>query len=139
MKSFEIIDTTADIGIRAFGADLSEVFANAALGMFSIITDTIKIEARLEKRICVTAPDKEALLVAWLNELLFLFETEKWLFNRFEITQLTGLKIKARCFGEKADRSRNELKREIKSATYHRLKVEKQPEGGYIGEVILDI
>jgi SHS2 domain-containing protein len=139
MKSYEIIDTTADIGIRAFGADLPEVYINAALGMFSLITDIDTIKERLERDISITAPDRETLLAEWLNELIFLFDTEMLLFSRFEIAKLSASQIEARCFGEKADRTRHELKRGIKAATYHRLKVEKLKDGEYRGEVILDI
>jgi SHS2 domain-containing protein len=139
MNTFEIIDTTADIGIRAFGADWPEVYINVALGMFSLITDIETVEEKLEKDISITAPDRETLLVAWLNELVFLFDTEMLLFSRFEITQLNKSHIEVRCFGEKADRARHELKRGIKSATYHKLKVEKQKDGTYVGEVIFDI
>jgi SHS2 domain-containing protein len=139
MKNFEIIDTTADIGIRAFGADWRELYANAALGMLSLITDIESIQERLERDISVAAPDREGLLAAWLNELIFLFDTEMLLFNRFEIARLSRTQIKARCFGEKADRSRHELKRGIKSATYHKLKVKKQKDGEFWAEVIFDI
>ena len=139
MNKYEIIDTTADIGIRAFGADWPDVYANAAVGMFSLITDLETVKEKLERDISVTAPDREVLLAEWLNELIFLFDTEMLLFRRFEITKLSPSLIEARCFGEKVDRSRHELKRGIKSATYHRLKVEKVEEGKYLGEVILDI
>jgi len=139
MKNYEIIDTTADIGIRAFGADWPDVYANAALGMFSLITDLETVKEKLERDISVTAPDREVLLAEWLNELIFLFDTEMLLFRRFEITKLSSSLIEARCFGEKVDRSRHELKRGIKSATYHRIKVEKVKDGSYLGEVILDI
>ena len=139
MKTYEIIDTTADIGIRAFGSDLPEVYANAALGMFSLITDIDTIKEELEKDIIINAPDSAALLVEWLNELIFLFDTEMLLFKRFEIMMPDEFKILARCFGEKADRTRHELKRGIKSATYHRLKVEQKKDGGFQAEVILDI
>jgi SHS2 domain-containing protein len=139
LNKYEIIDTTADIGIRAFGADWPDVYANAAVGMFSLITDLETVKEKLERDISVTAPDRETLLAEWLNELIFLFDTEMLLFRRFEITKLSPSLIEARCFGEKVDRSRHELKRGIKSATYHRIKVEKVEDGSYLGEVILDI
>jgi SHS2 domain-containing protein len=139
MKNYEIIDTTADIGIRAFGPDLPAIYTNAALGMFNLIVDVETIQERLERAITVTASDKEGLLAEWLNEFLFLFDTELLLFKRFEITELSQILIRANCFGEKVDRSRHELKRGIKSATYHKLKVERQNDGSYLAEVIFDI
>jgi SHS2 domain-containing protein len=139
MKNYEIIDTTADIGIRAFGSDLPEVYTNAALGMFSLITNIETVEEKLERDIFVTAPDTGTLLANWLNELIFLFDTEMLLFSRFEIVMSGKCGFKARCFGEKVDKLRHELKRGIKSATYHKLKVEQHENGSYRGEVILDI
>lgn len=123
-KDFEIIDHTADIGLRAFGSDMAEAFVNAARGMFSLITDLDSIREIVYRDLNVKAPDKEVLLVEWLNELLYYFDTEQILFKRFDIASLTETEIQARCFGEKADRSRHILKMGIKSTTYHLLKVE---------------
>jgi SHS2 domain-containing protein len=139
MKNYEIIDTTADIGIRAFGAELSDVYTNAALGMFSLITDIDKIAERLSREVTVSAPDPETLLVVWLNELIFIFDTEMLLFSRFKIVELNKTHLKAHCSGEKVDLSRHKMKMGIKSATYHKLKVESLKEDGYQAEVILDI
>ncbi|MBN1189875.1 MAG: archease [Dehalococcoidales bacterium] len=138
-KDFELIGYTADVGIRATGTDLARAFCHAADGMFSLITDREKIEEAGSCDISVDASDRESLLVAWLNELVFLFETEQWLFKRYHIDELTENSLKARCYGEKIDKSRHDLKREIKSATYHRLKIEKMPDGGYEARVLLDI
>jgi len=139
MKNFEIIDTTADIGIRAFGSDWPSLYVNAAMGMLSLITDIEKIEERLTREISITAPDRETLLAGWLNELIYLFDAEMLLFCRYEIVKISKSQLKARCCGEKADLSRHEIKRGIKSATYHKLKVEKLEDGSYRTEVIFDI
>ena len=139
MKNFEIIDTTADIGIRAFGTDWSSLYANAAMGMLNLITNIEKIEGRLTREISITAPDRETLLAGWLNELIYLFDAEMLLFCRFEIVKISKSQLKARCYGEKADLSRHEIKRGIKSATYHKLKVEKMKDGSFKAEVIFDI
>ena len=138
-KDFEVIEHTADIGIRAFGIDLAGAFVNAARGMFSLITDLDKINEAIYRDVEVTAPDRETLLVEWLNELIFLFDTEQLLFKRFYIGALTETGLKARCYGEKVDKSRHELKRGIKSATYHMLKVEQKTDYEYRVEVLFDI
>jgi SHS2 domain-containing protein len=136
-KNFEIIDHTADIGLRAFGADLGEAFTNAARGLFSIITDLTPIREVTCRELKVSAPDREVLLVEWLNELLYYFDTEGLLFKRFEIISLTNTEIRAKCYGEKVDRSRHEIIRSIKSTTYHMLKVKKCD--GYQVQVLFDI
>jgi SHS2 domain-containing protein len=136
-NDFEIIDHTSDIGIRAFGTDLPEAFANAARGMFSLIVDPDSIRESLHRDINVKAPDKEVLLVEWLNELLYYFDTDGIIFKSFEVKSLTDTDIQARCYGEKADKSRHELKRGIKSTTYHMLKIEKKD--FYQLQVLFDI
>ena len=136
-KDFELIEHTADIGIRAYGISKPEAYANAARAMFSLITDPDKIREVTCREVNVNAPDREILAVEWLNELVYLFDTEQMLFKRFDITELTETELKARCYGEKADKSRHELKTGIKSATYHMLKVEQNDR--YQVQVLFDI
>jgi SHS2 domain-containing protein len=85
----------------------------------------------------LTAPDEEDLLVAWLNELIYLFDTENILFKRFEVTVLDN-RLKARVYGEKVDSSRHRLKTGVKGATYHMLGVSKGDSGCRV-QVIFDI
>jgi len=124
-KDFEIVDHTADVGIIAYGADISQAFANAARALFSLITELDDVEEILHRDIELTAPDQESLLVEWLNELICLFDVENILFKRFDITKLNNTQLKARSYGEKVDSSKHKLKTGVKAATYHMLKVEK--------------
>jgi SHS2 domain-containing protein len=138
-KDFELISYTADAGVRASGRDLPQAFANAARGMLSLIIDIEKVNEVIFRDVEVAAPDKETLLVEWLNELVFLFDTEMLLFKRFHIGTLTETLLKARCYGEKIDRSRHEIKRGVKSATYHDLKVEYLKDGSCQVQVLIDL
>ena len=137
-KPFEIIDHTADIGIVAFGADIKQVFANAALGLFTLMADTDDFKEDVERELKLSAEDVEVLLVEWLNELIYIFDVEHIFFKRFEVDEITSTQIKARCFGEKIKTSQHKLKREIKAATYHMLKINKE-DAGYKVQVIFDI
>lgn len=136
-RDYEIIEHTADVGIRAFGTDLAQAFANAARGMFSLITDLEGIRETLSRNVKASAADSELLLVEWLNELVYLFDVEQVIFRCFEVKLNKGNRIKAICYGEKVDRSRHEIKIGIKAATYHMLKVEKTDL--YQVQVLLDI
>ena len=136
-KDFEIINHTADIGIIAYGANLSQVFANAARALFSLITELDDVEEVISRDIKLTAPDQESLLVEWLNELIYLFDAEKIIFKRFDISKLNETQLKARSYGEKVDILRHKLKMGVKAATYHILKVEKG--NGYQAQVLFDI
>jgi SHS2 domain-containing protein len=140
MKRFEIVDHTADIGIIAYGHDLAEAFANSAYAMFSLIADLDGVAGETCRDINVQAPDREALLVSWLNELLYLFDVEHIIFSTFEITSLNQNNLKARVCGEKVNISRHRMKSAVKAATYHLLKVEKTAgENAFSVQVILDV
>ncbi len=137
-RPFEVIDHTADIGIVAYGSDIKGLFANAALGLFSLMLDLNTIGETVERALELSAEDTDILLVEWLNELIYIFDVEHTAFKRFEIDELTDNTIKARCFGEKIDPQKQKIRREIKAATYHMLQIEKQ-DSTYKVQVIFDI
>ena len=62
MKRFEFLPHTADVYIAAYGRTLEEAFANAALAMFEVMTDTSRVEPRVSKRVRVEGFDLESLL-----------------------------------------------------------------------------
>jgi SHS2 domain-containing protein len=126
MNRFELIDHTADIGLNAYGKDLPEAFANAAFGMFSIIADLDMVREVETRRVDVTADDLESLLFEWLNSLLYYFDVEMLLFNRFDIIEFGDTGLVADCRGEKFDSSRHQIKTGVKSATYHTLEVNRK-------------
>ena len=136
-KDFEIIEHTADAGIRAYGADLKEAFANAARGMFSLIIEPNEVEERSSIEVKVSASDMEGLLVEWLNELLYRFDVDYFLLKRCDLNYLSDVELQATCYGETVDKSRHHLKTGIKSATFHKLKIEDK--GGVQVQVFLDI
>ena len=136
-KDFETLEHTADTGIIAYGKDLKQAFANAARGLFSLITELESVNEVLERDIEVTAADRDSLLVAWLNELIYIFDTENTLFKRFDITRLSQHHLVARGYGERVDRARHKLKTGVKAATYYMLAVEQ--EYGWRLQVLFDI
>ena len=123
MKKFDVVEHTADTGIVAYGSDMPEAFANAAYGMFSLMADLRQVREETSRYIEAEASDVESLVVAWLNELLFMFDTERIIFRRFDILQVTNTRLKADAYGEKVDPSRHKLRGGVKAATYHTLKV----------------
>jgi SHS2 domain-containing protein len=137
-KAFEIIDHTADVGIIAYGADVEELFSNAALAMFSLITDPESVEEKLHLNLEVSSEDRDSLLVEWLNELIYLFDVKHILFNRFNIESLTHNELKATCYGEGFDPMKHKIKIGVKAATYHMLKLDKNSDGCK-AQIILDI
>ena len=116
---------------------MKEAFANAARGMFSLIVEPGSVCETAYRDVVVTAPDGEGLLVAWLNELIYLFDAESLLFSRFEIGEITDTRLRARVYGEPVDGSRHRLKMGIKAATYHMLEVAR--DDGSKVQVLFDI
>ena len=127
MKSYELIEHTADVGVKAYGKTLAEAFEHAAKGMFDIITDESIIDPVGQYDISLEAPDLEQLLVDWLSQLLFLNGAQNLVFGKFEVT-VTGNRLSAQVFGEKYDTKKHKMGVEIKAVTYHMLQVsEKDP------------
>ena len=137
-KAFEIIDHTADIGIIAYGTDVKELFSNAALALFSLITEPESVEEKLHLDLEVSSEDIDSLLVEWLNELIYLFDAKHILFSRFDIKSLTHNELKATCYGEGFDPMKHKIKIGVKAATYHMLKIDKNGDGCK-AQIILDI
>lgn len=126
MKKFKLIEHTADIGLVAYGRTLAEAYANAAYGLFSIITEPDTVNETESRRLVLSEDDPEALLFEWLNRLIYFFDVEMLLFKRFDITSFNGHELTATCYGEKYTSSRHQLKIGVKSATYHMLKVDRE-------------
>ncbi len=138
MARYEIIDHTADIGIKVYGKTLEELFSNAAYGMFDIIADLEGLKPSTSIKIELEAADAEELLVAWLDELIYNFYTKQIIFSEFKIESLSDTNIKAEAFGKHIGDKKSRLKTEIKAATYHGLKIEEKNKN-YEVQIIFDV
>lgn len=125
MKHYELIDHTADVGVKAYGKTVAEAFEHAAEAMFDIITDESMIDSIGEYDIQLEAPDLEQLLVDWLSKLLFLNDAENLVFGKFQVT-IDANRLSARVFGEKYNTKKHKMGVEIKAVTYHILQVNKK-------------
>jgi len=138
MKKYNLIDHTADIGIKAYGKSLSEAFENAAKGMFDIITDNSDIDSVGQYDIELSADDLEQLLVDFLSELLYLNSAKSLVFGFFKVDfDEKQKKLNAKIFGEKFDFSKHKIGTEIKAVTYHMLEIKKNKK--YSLQVLFDI
>lgn len=138
MNSYESIDHTADVGIRAFGKTLEELFRNAALGMFDIIADLQTVGTGESAKVHLEAEDVEGLYLLWHQELLFRSSVDGVVYKLFRFDEISETKLSATVDGEKFNPDRQVLKKEVKAITYHELKVKKTKEG-WVGEAIFDI
>ena len=83
---FEFVPHTADIAVRLRSRTLGALFEAAAAGFTEALTDLTSVTRATERRIDLAAPDLEQLLVDWLEELLFLFETQGFLPRETDVT-----------------------------------------------------
>ena len=134
----ETFDHTADLGLRVRAGDLNALFAEAGVGLFSMMIENPDAVRPVETQtVELTGTDREFLLFDWLRELLYRFDAEHWVFARFDVT-VRDDGLTATVHGEKLDRTRHHLSHEVKAITYHDLKVE--PDGDrWLAEVIVDI
>jgi len=137
-RAYEVFDHTADVGIHAFGRTLPELFIHAAQGMESLVVAPEQIRESVSREIAVEGHDIVSLLIAWLNELIILFDTEYLLFRTFEINAFTETSLKGRASGEPYDAQRHELSSAIKAVTWHEAAVE-PGDDGYKARIIFDI
>ena len=138
MKRYEIVDHTADIGIKAYGKDLKELFCNAAYGMFDIIADLEGMKPTTSVHIATKADNEEELLVNWLDDLIYNFYTKGIIFSEFDIKYIDSKHVEAEAKGKHVGENRSRLKAEIKAATYHDLKIE-EASSGYEVQIIFDV
>lgn len=138
MKTFETIDISGDAGIRAYGNTVEDVFVNAAIGMYSLITDLERIREEKEVPVKVESHSLDGLIVSWLNELVFLFDTFGFIGKKITIKTFGDNRVTAGVRGEDFDPERHERRLLIKAATYHQLSIAKE-EGLWVANVIFDI
>jgi SHS2 domain-containing protein len=122
MKHYELIEHTADVGVKAYGTTVAEAFKHAAEGMFDIITDESSIDPVGEYEIILEAPDLEQLLVDWLSKLLYLNDAQDLVFGKFEVA-ISGNHLSSYVYGEKYNKKKHRMGVEIKAVTYHMLQV----------------
>ena len=135
---YEVFEHTADVGLHAFGSTLPELFIHAAQGMESLMVPPEQVHVLTNREIVVEGHDVVSLLISWLNELIFLFDTEYLLFRQFEIEIFTETHLRGRASGEPYDAQRHTLSSAIKAVTWHEAAVE-QTKDGYKARIIFDI
>jgi len=141
-KRFEFLEHTADAYIAAYGKSLEEAFENAAYATFEVMTDVEEVKPEIEDSVEVEAHDEYALLYSWLEELMVRFETTGNLFSRFKISSIeqtaSGLKLKAKIWGEPFDPEKHPQRVGVKAITYHQMEIVKKPKAVTV-KFILDI
>ncbi len=140
MTDYELIDHTADLGIKVWATDHKDLFVKSAAAMFDVIAKPKKGKRKTAKETrisCGVKADRpQELLVNWLGELLSLADWKGLIFTRFSVSSMSDKEIRASAYG--LAREHFDVLREIKAVTYHALKIEKDVDG-VRAEIIFDV
>ncbi len=123
---------TADIELAIEADSPEQVFAQAATAFGELIgLDEQGEPARHD--VTVEATDREALLVQWLEELIFLADTESFVPQLADGIRLETTSVRATLIGRRAP-----FEPLVKAATYHGLRFA-QDEDNWHARVVLDV
>ena len=137
-QGFELVDHTADVGLRLWAPTPEGVFEEAGKAVLLLICVPLKVEQTETVDVRVEAGDRALLLTAWINELIFQLEAKRTLFADFELVELDDTHLVARATGERLDPARHAVRGGVKAATLHELALREGAEG-WEGFVILDV
>ena len=139
--SFEYLDHTADMGLRAYGATVADAFCEAAAGMFGVMVQTEHVHPTVTVEVAVSADSLELLLVGWLSELLARKDVTGEVFSQFAVSieqTKSGWRLQGTAKGEAFDPGRHEPGTEVKGISYLGLAVSEQA-GAWIAQCVLDV
>jgi len=139
---FEITDesSSGDVKLRLSGLDLKELFADAAIGVTSVMTEAGALGANRRIDVELNSDSLEDLLFDWLGEIIYLKDAEQFLptevhFKKFEED---SCRISAVLKGDTLDSSRHSIKVDIKAVTYYEFNLTKKNDK-WIAEAVLDL
>lgn len=140
MRKYRFLDHTADAKFQSFGQTLEEAFGNAALATASLMWDYEKVAKRINHPVDVEGRDLKQLLVAFLEELLYLLDSKRFLLNSVDGIRIDKKEnrygLKAQFWGDSYS-NRHKIFGSVKAITYNEMNVEKKDH--FIVQVVVDI
>ncbi len=124
---------TADAVIVVEEKSLEKLFETAGIALENLMVDGV--DCKEKKEIHVSSNTVEGLMFSWLNELIYLKDAENFFFKSFDV-KINGNELVAVGCGEKFN-SRMKSKHDVKSCTYHKLKIEKND--GWKAQIVVDL
>ncbi len=139
-KGIKVFYTTADIGISVRGKTIGELFQNAAKGLSILLVKEVKEykSNKKKKEFKLFAQSYESLLVKFLNELLYLYETDFLYFTKAEFEKINENELKGYIYFKRLKEKAFIPNYDIKAVTYHNLKIIKK-RIYYYADIIFDI
>lgn len=137
-RPYRQLPHTADLAWRLWGETLPHLFENAGCALSATLTDLRSVRRRETRQVRLESSDSEALLVDWLNHLLYLFDIDGFLGRDFKVAMPSPERLEARIEGEIFDPLRHQSKTAVKAATFHNLNIASAPDG-WRATVVLDL
>ncbi|AIY89407.1 archease [Geoglobus acetivorans] len=135
---YRFIDHTADIAFEIEAETISELLRDASLAFYDAFVYVEELKADTIREVQVNEDSVDYLLYSWLNELLYLFDTEKFAGKFAEVEVVEGDGIAARGVLKGDILSPEKVKMEPKAITLHNFTVEKRKDIWY-AFVVVDI
>ena len=144
MGTFELFDHTADVGIAVRADSFEDLLATAARATFDQILEDWPTDVEVLTEVAARCAsglecDRSELLVVWLQELLYRFDTERLVPLTFEFYSVGPGEIRAGVGFGKFDPARHRTRLEVKAVTYHGLEVRRQADGTWSARFVLDV
>jgi SHS2 domain-containing protein len=136
---YEIVEHTADVGLKIKADSLESAFVDSAQGLFDVMVETRKTcVSSIDVPIALEAATAEDLFINWLKELLLIFETRRLVLTRFWFDELSENRLIATVSGSKFDSAKHVQKMEINAATYHDLSFVCK-DGEFLATILFDV
>ena len=126
--SYRTLDHATDAIIEVTADNLENAFKIAGISVIETILDISRVAEIEKKSIQVEGKDLKYLLYNWLEEIIILTITDGFAGRTISlnISNEDGYKINADIFGEIIDLKKHEFKVEIKSPTFHDMRIEQK-------------
>ncbi len=141
MEKYKFLEHTADVKFQAFGKTMEEAFENSALALAETMTKGVKINEKVKWKIDVGGKDDSSLLYNFLEEFLFLLDTEHFVLSRILWIKIEDDELEAEVIGDKT--ANYKFTNDIKAVTYNQMFVKKEDKGEnkglWVCQVVLDV
>ncbi len=134
--TYKFLEHTADIKFHAEGKTLEEAFINSAMALKESIVGKIKIKEIKKKEILAEGEDKESLLYNFLEEFLFLLDSEGFVLSLIKEIEIKDNKLRAVVLGDSAENYK--FSNDVKAITYNDMFV-REEKGKFIIEGVFDV
>ncbi len=124
-KSYRLNRHQSEIAVRVIGNSQADLFVNSAFALFDVMADIQAIESKERLPLEVEGTDRDDLMVNWVRELLYLYQSSGYLLREFQVHEVKDTIVRAEVCGEKIDPDRHEIKQEIASIAFHKSRMEK--------------